>query len=327
MNQDDYIFYLIIALVFFTIVLMIAGFYSLWNIYKSPEAIRINDRLAKINETWSDNKKTTLIKKRLLSESIVLDSQLKKIPYIHKLDRILLQSGLELSVSNFLFYSILFALIGCIISVIFELKFIYIMIFSLLMGLLPILYVMRKRSDYLNKMEVQLPEAIDLMARALKAGHAFSGALQMVGTEGMEPIALEFRTTFDEINYGVPMQEALIHLTVRVPITDLRYFVIAVMIQRESGGNLAELLESISSLIRARLKLLGTIRVLSAEGKLSAWILGCLPFALALMIQLANPGYLDILFIDPIGTTLMSIMLIVMIVGVYIMRRIIKIRV
>ena len=117
------------------------------------------------------------------------------------------------------------------------------------------------------------------------------------------------------------------NLSMRVPSTDLRYLVIAVLIQRESGGNLAELLESISSLIRARLKLLGTIRVLSAEGRLSAWILGCLPFAMALVIQLVNPGYLNLLFTDPLGHLLVGGSLTMMVIGIFAMWRIIKIRV
>jgi tight adherence protein B len=107
----------------------------------------------------------------------------------------------------------------------------------------------------------------------------------MVAAEGPEPIAGEFRTCFDELNFGIPMQDALLNLATRIPSTDLRYFVIAVLIQRETGGNLAELLDNISALIRARLKLLGTVRVLSAEGKLSAWILTLLPMAVALVIN------------------------------------------
>lgn len=117
------------------------------------------------------------------------------------------------------------------------------------------------------------------------------------------------------------------NLSTRIPITDLRYFVIAVLIQRESGGNLAELLENISGLIRARLKLLGTIRVLSAEGRMSAWILSCLPFVLAFVIHLVNPGFLNVLFTDPAGPMLIGGALMMMVSGIYVMSRIIKIRV
>jgi tight adherence protein B len=172
-----------------------------------------------------------------------------------------------------------------------------------------------------------LPDALDLMGRAMKAGHAFPSALQMVGEQMAEPIALEFGIVFDEINYGISTQGALNNLTARVPSTDLSYFVIAVLIQRETGGNLAELLGNISELIRARLRLLGTIRVLSAEGKLSAWILTLLPFALGLMLQIVNPEFIGKLWTDPVGIKMVGGALFMMVVGIYAMSRIIKIRV
>jgi hypothetical protein len=146
-----------------------------------------------------------------------------------------------------------------------------------------------------------LPDAIDLMGRALRAGHAFPTALKMVGDEMAEPVGAEFRTLFDETNYGVSMQNALLNLVARVPSTDLQYFVVAVLIQRETGGNLAELLDNISAIVRDRLKLMGQIRTLSAEGRLSAWILGLLPFATAALINLVNPGFMKVLWEDPIG--------------------------
>jgi tight adherence protein B len=148
-----------------------------------------------------------------------------------------------------------------------------------------------------------------------------------VGSEMPEPIAAEFRIVFDEINYGISAQEALVNLTARVPSTDLSYFVIAVLIQRETGGNLAELLGNISALVRARLKLLGTVRVLSAEGRLSAWILTLLPFALGFVLQLVNPKFLSVLWTDPMGVKMVGVALFMMAVGIFAMWRIIKIRV
>ena len=130
----------------------------------------------------------------------------------------------------------------------------------------------------LHRIEEQLPDALDLMSRALRAGHAFPTALKMVGDEMNDPLASEFRATFDEVNFGISTADALTNLATRVPSTDLRYFVIAVMIQRETGGNLSELLDSISAIIRDRIKLLGQVRVLSAEGKMSAWVLGAAAF-------------------------------------------------
>jgi tight adherence protein B len=140
-------------------------------------------------------------------------------------------------------------------------------------------------------------------------------------------LAGEFRAAFDEVNFGISMPDALMNLATRVPSTDLRYFVIAVLIQRETGGNLAELLGSISAIIRERIKLLGQVRVLSAEGKMSAWVLGLLPFGAALMIQLTNPKFLEVLYTDPGGQKMLIIAGVMMLIGIVAMRKIIRIRV
>lgn len=327
MEQLDLFFYIVVAIIFVATVLLFGGIFSLWNSNKSPEAIRLNERLRSVADSWIDTSKASFLKQRALSESAIINSQLQRIPNIHKLDQLLIQSDSSIKVSGFLFYTAVFSILGAFIAFILDLHIFFIILAALGFALLPLIYIIKIRNNRLKKMEEQLPEAIDLMARALKAGHAFSGALQMVGKEGMEPISKEFNTTFEEVNYGIPMQDALLHFSLRVPLMDIRYFIIAVMIQRESGGNLAELLENISNLIRERLKLLGKIRVLSAEGKLSAWILGCLPFALAGVIQIVNPGYLTILYTDPVGYILIGGMVILMSFGVFIMSRIIKIRV
>ncbi|MDC8444515.1 MAG: type II secretion system F family protein [Nitrosomonas sp.] len=323
----DYLYFLFILLAFIAIVLFLEGAYFLWNAYKGPEATRIERRLQAISAGSRASRETNFIKQRLLSDSPALERLLLQVPRIHGLDRLLVQSGLQLSVAGFLGYSIMAVLGGLSIAVLMNLSGLMTLVCTALLGSIPVLLILSARRKRIAKIEQQLPDAIDLMARALKAGHAFSGALQMVAEEGPQPIAEEFSVTFDEINYGIALQEALMSLSLRIPITDLRYFVIAVLIQRESGGNLSELLENISSLIRARLKLLGTIRVLSAEGRLSAWILSCLPFALAAVINLVNPGFLSVLFTDPIGPTLIGGALTLMVVGIFIMSRIIKIRV
>ena len=169
--------------------------------------------------------------------------------------------------------------------------------FSLLLGGIlaaaPWFWLGHQRTKRMRLFERQIPEALDLMGRALRAGHAFPTAVKMVGDEMPEPIAKEFRMLFDETNFGVPQNEALMRLADRVPVDDLRYFVIAVMIQRESGGNLAELLDNIAAIVRARLKLLGEVRTLSAEGRMSAWVLGLLPFGVAAVINIVNPKFMS----------------------------------
>jgi tight adherence protein B len=322
----DFLYYLFLLFCFLAVVLFLEGAYLTWNSHKGPETSLIKQRLQAASAGWS-NAGTALLKQRLLSNSPPLHRFLLQIPRVHSLDRILQQSGMQLQVTHFLSYSAVAGLGSMAVAALLGLPFIVLLICGVMGCLLPYFFVSSAKRKRLEKIEGQLPEVIDLMARGLKAGHAFSGALQMVSTDGPQPTASEFRVAFDEINFGVSVQDALMNLAARVPITDLRYFVIAVLIQRESGGNLAELLEKISSLIRARLELLGKIRVLSAEGKLSAWVLSCLPFATAIMIHFSNPKFLNFFWEDPEGINMASTAMVMMVIGVFVMSRIIKIRV
>jgi tight adherence protein B len=199
--------------------------------------------------------------------------------------------------------------------------------FATLLGSLPTIYLLHTKAQRLIAIDNQLPDAIDLMGRALRAGHAFPTALSMVGDEMPEPIGAEFRILFDEINYGVSLHNALLNLLSRVPSTDLQYFVVAVLIQRETGGNLAELFDNISTIVRSRMKLMGEVRTLSAEGRMSAWILTLLPFGVGIVIQFTNPGFLSVLWTDPTGLKMVYGALLMMIFGIWWMSRIIKIRV
>ncbi|MBK7352504.1 MAG: type II secretion system F family protein [Nitrosomonas sp.] len=323
----DYLYYLYVVLAFLAVVLFLEGAYFIWRSYQGAEAKRIQKRLQEIAAGWNDTANASLVRQRLLSDSPSLQKWLLKLPRVHILDRFLLQSGMSIMVMQFLGYSLLTGFGGMALAALLGFSPAVILLSIVVGSLVPYFFMLRAKHKRLNTIEQQLPEIIDLMSRALKAGHAFTGALQMAATEGTEPAAGEFRLVFDEINFGVPIQNALMNLANRVPITDLSYFVIAVLIQRESGGNLAELLDKISNLIRARLNLLGRIRVLSAEGKLSAWILSCIPFVMALILNILNPGFMSILWTDPVGPTIIAIALVMMVVGIYAMSRIIKIHV
>jgi tight adherence protein B len=249
------------------------------------------------------------------------------IPRLHGLNRMILQSRLSLTLAQFLGWTVALAALGIAVPVLLNRPVLVGLVFGGVLAMLPTFYVLRARSKHMQQFERQLPDALDLMGRAMRAGHAFPTAIKMVADEMKDPIGGEFRILFDEMNYGVPQQTALLNLAARTDSTDLSYFVIAVLIQRDSGGNLAELLDNISAIIRARLKLYGEIRTLSAEGRLSAWILGCLPFATAAMVNLVNPNFMKVLWEDPAGINLIYGALGMMIMGVLWMRRIIRIRV
>ncbi len=322
----DYLYYLFVVLAFFAVVLFLEGVFLTWNAYKGPEKTRIAKRLQAIS-AGNRGEAATLAKRRLLAESPGLQSVLLSIPRIHLLDRLLVQSGLNLSVASFLGITIVAAVVGILVAMFFGVPLFMMVLFAAVAAVLPLMYVLRAKAKRMTVIETQLPDALDLMGRAMRAGHAFPSALRMVGNEMPEPIASEFRMVFDEINYGISTQEALTNLSTRVPSTDLSYFVIAVLIQHETGGNLSELLGNISGIIRERLKLMMTVRVLSAEGRLSAWILTLLPFGLGFILQIINPSFMSVLWTDPMGVKMVVIALCMMVLGIFVMSRIIKIRV
>jgi tight adherence protein B len=161
----------------------------------------------------------------------------------------------------------------------------------------------------------------------MQAGHAFSSALLIVGSEGSPPIRNEFQTTFDEINFGIATETALHHLTQRVASSDLRFFVVAVLIQLETGGNLTDILKSLAALIRDRQRIAGTVRVLTAEGRLSAWILGLLPFVLAAILSVVNHEFISKLWTEPLGIRMLQISLTLMVLGVWWMWRMVRVEI
>jgi tight adherence protein B len=325
----DILFYLFGTAIFIAVVLMLEGAYLSWNARRGPEARRLERRLQAMSAGGHHGGDTDLsiLKQRLLSNSPGLQQLLLRVPRVQSLDQLLVQSGVSMSVARFCGMTLACMVMGFVVSAFFPILLLFSLVTGLLCSVLPLLYVLRTRHKRLNRIEQQLPDAIDLMGRALRAGHAFPNAVKMVGDEMAEPIGSEFRILFDEVNYGIAMQDALLNLASRIPSMDLKYLVIAVLIQRETGGNLAELLDNVSGIIRARLKLLGTIRVLSAEGRMSAWVLGLLPFATAFVLQLVNPGFMSLLWADPAGNRMLYGVVVLMFFGMLWMRKIIRIHV
>ena len=324
----DYLYYLFATLIFLAVVLLVEGAYLVWNSSKGPEAERIARRLRVMSAgSHSGEQSISIVKDRLLSKTPMMQRIFLQMPRLGALDRLLQQSGVSWSVADFLGLTLIAILVALIGASYLPMPWLFRLMIAAAVALLPYLYVTRAKAKRLDRIEQQLPDAMDLMGRALRAGHAFPTALKMVGDEMSVPIAAEFRVTFDEVNFGIAMPDALMNLATRVPSTDLRYFVIAVLIQRETGGNLSELLASISAIIRDRLKLMGQVRVLSAEGRMSAWVLGLLPFGAAFMIQLTNPKFLEVLYTDPGGRKMLAVVAVMMVLGVLAMRKIIHIRV
>ena len=172
-----------------------------------------------------------------------------------------------------------------------------------------------------------MPDALELVARALRAGHAFSAGLKLAADEFDDPLGTEFQQSIQEINFGVSVQDALKNLARRIDCDDLKYFVVSVILQRETGGNLAEIIDSIAYIIRERFKLRGKIRVLSAEARFSAIILSAIPFFIVLAIRVTSPDYLSALFTQPLGRVMVAIALVMMGLGMLVMKKMVKIKV
>ncbi|MES3002702.1 MAG: type II secretion system F family protein [Pseudomonadota bacterium] len=320
-------FLVLSVLVFIALLLLTEGAYTMWRSHRGPEAVKLKTRLHALSATHDRSAETGLLRQRMLSELPPMQRLLESMPRMQALDRVILQSGLNWTVSKLLLACVGICLLAWF-SVTSGLRqpVLLGLAAGVVVGVLPFVYLSYRRTRRLRKFERQLPEALDLITRALRAGHAFAASLKMAGEELSEPIAGELATVHDEVNFGVSLEQALTHLSERVPLTDLRYFVVAVLLQRESGGNLTEILTNLSQLIRERLKLMGKVRVLSSEGRLSAWILAIMPFFLAGVMNLVNPEFMRPLWTDPIGHSIIKWTLGMMFVGILIMRKIVKIR-
>ncbi len=204
-------------------------------------------------------------------------------------------------------------------------------VFGVLCGLVaangPYVYLRIKRAQRMRKFETVLPEAIDLLARALRAGHSLTAAIEMVAREVADPVGSEFRRVFEEQNFGLPMREALLNLANRLPVKDLQFLVTAMLVQKETGGNLAEVLDKTGAVIRERARLLGQLRIYTAQGRLTGWILGLLPFIVFLLMNMVHPGYAHVLLSDPTGRKAVWIGLGLMLIGIWMIRRIVDIKV
>jgi tight adherence protein B len=324
----DLLFYSFTVFLFAAVILLFEGVYLWWSSTYGKAAQRVARRLQLMSGGGGrSGERISILKQRRFSSHDGLDHLLHRITPLKRIDTLLVQAGSTLTVDRFLGCSLASLVLLLVVSARWPMPSSLRVVFALAAFGLPYWLVLRARTRRLRRIEHQLPDAADFIARALRAGHSFTNVLQIVGNELPEPLSTEFRIAREEINYGMPMSEALHNMAARIPLTDLRYLIIAVLIQRESGGNLAEILGNISTIIRSRLKLVAQVRVLSAEGRMSAWILGLLPFAVTLMLMLTNRAYVSMLWTDPSGIRLLWYAAGMILFGVVWLRKVIRIRI
>jgi len=198
---------------------------------------------------------------------------------------------------------------------------------ALVAGALPLMYVIRKRNARMRRFEEIFPDSLEFVARSMRAGHAFSVSLEMIQREFQEPLAGEFRRTFEEHNLGLPLDVALQKLAQRIPSLDVHFFISAVLLQKRTGGNLAEILDKLAYVIRERFKLRGRIRAISAHGRMTGTALTCIPIAVAVMMFYTNPDYVKFFFLDDVGNIMLGCAVALQVIGYTIIKQIVKIEV
>jgi tight adherence protein B len=243
------------------------------------------------------------------------------------LARLIEQSGVNTSPSTIVLVSLGLSVIFVLVSLMFVRVPIAWIIAGAMGCVSPTLWLKYRRHQRMRKFEEQFPEALDLLSRAIRAGHAFQTAMGMVADELPAPAGIEFKKSFDQQNFGLPLKEALDEMAARVPILDVRFFVTAVLIQRETGGNLSEILDNLARVVRERFKILRQVRVHTAHGRFTGYVLLALPAALGIALNFINPDHMRLLFQDPMGHTMIAVAIVLQIIGYIWIRQVIKIEV
>jgi tight adherence protein B len=268
-----------------------------------------------------------------LGLKLVRDEMMSSVPWIHqlmmrwswssKLQDYLVQAGMATKPAKIVLTSGVLGVAAYLFTGYFFPKVYAELPAGIIAALIPFAVVLFKRRQRLRKFEETFPEALDLLGRAVRAGHAFTTGLEMISKECAEPLAGEFRTAFEEQNFGLPLRDALLNMAERVPIVDVQFFVTALLIQKETGGNLAEILDGLARVIRERFRIYRDVQVKTAQGRLTAGILICLPIAMLGVLSILNPGYVKVLFTDPKGPVMLITAGVLQIIGSMILWKII----
>jgi tight adherence protein B len=268
-----------------------------------------------------------LIRDELLSSIPTLNRLLLRWPWSGRLRNFIAQAGLKMKPGKLVLLSTVLAVVAAeIVQVSYGMPLLS-GLAAVLALISPLVVVAFLRMRRLRAFERELPEVIELLARAVRAGHSFTTGLEMVATDLPEPAAGEFRATFDEQRFGLPIRDALMNLCQRVPLLDVRLFVTALMVQKETGGNLAEILDNLSHVIRERFRIAGEVRVRTAQGRLTAVILMIIPVAMLVVLHVINPDYVHLLFVDRLGKYMLAAAATLQVIGAAVLWRIVKIKV
>ncbi len=319
---------LIALLVFFVVALAAFAIGSLID-ERNARARLIRERLATVQKApeRDPEEELALLRDEQLSKIPALDILLRRSARVSAMQDALLQAGMKFRAGNFLLLCILCGVFAALATVLYTGNPAIAWASLIIGAFLPYSFVSYRRQKRFEKIEELFPEAIDTLARAVRAGHAFTTALEMIANEISEPLASEFRKLFEEQKFGMPVRDALMNLTARVPLVDIKFFVTAVMLQRETGGNLAEILDNLSYVIRERFKIQRQVKVHTAQGRLTMLLLMAMPPAVVTILYIFSPDFVHPLFYDPIGHALLVASIALQTIGYFVIRKIIKIQV
>src|SRR5215831_15663765 len=292
----------------------------------------IRERVAIAPAAGVPQEALALLRDKMLSRIPVFDTLLRRSERASRLQILLEQADLTIRVGNMLLYSLVSAailgLLGYLLTGTMARHEALLLTFAFagLGAIVPYSYASWRRNRRFTRFEEGFPEAMDTLARAVRAGHAFTIAIEFICSEVGEPVATEFRKLYEEQKYGMPVRDALLNLSERMPLVDVKFFVTAVMLQRETGGNLAEILDNLSYMIRERFKILRQVRVYTAQGRLTMMLLMALPPTIVITMLILNPSFIRPLFDDPIGHVLLAAGITLQTIGYFVIRRIIRIQ-
>ena len=315
--------------IFLTCIFMVYTLYLISSRASEAKRALLKERLADAirSSAHSTDLDVQLAREELMSEIPWVNRILLKLQVTAKLKEIIDQADSHITVMRLMLFSLSAGVLAFFAVRMISASLLLMVFFGAIATALPFLHILSKRKKRLKKFLQLLPDALDLMSRGLSAGHAFTEALQMVATEMPDPISMEFRKTYEEQNLGLSLKLALENMVQRVPLLDLRMCVTAVMIQRETGGNLSELLEKVAYTIRERFRIMEDLKTMTLSSRWSAWLLCALPIFLAIYVTLMNPGYMDVMWKDPRGHKLLAIAGIMQVLGMLLVQKIMKIRI
>ena len=315
--------------VFLACLFMVYAIYLITSRQTEAKRTLLKERLADAirASVHSQDAEVQLVRRELLSEIPWVNQVLMGVRVTSQFKKYIDQAASEVTVMRLALFSLTAGVLAFLAVSMISTSYLLMFFFAILATSLPTIHILYKRKKRLHKFLQLLPDALDLMSRGLSAGHAFTEALQMVASEMPEPIAGEFRKTYEEQNLGLSLKLALENLVERVPLLDLRMAVTAVMIQRETGGNLSELLEKVAHTIRERFKIMEDLKTMTLSSRWSAWLLCGLPIFLAIYVTIMNPGYMDVMWRDPRGHWLLAVAAIMQILGILMVQKIMRIRI